>query len=294
MRVLITGGDGYIGSNLVYLLQDRHQIVLYGHGSHYTELREMGRKFYGIIGNMDNHAWLTKSMEGVDAVVHLAATTDATVAYQNVGNTAMVLSAARISNVKKFIFASSYVVYGPMSDRNITENTSPHPVSMYAFSKLACEDDIVRSGLDFTIMRISHVYGEGHGVRQQGGLISTFIKSAVQNGVIEMTSPSEVRDYVNVIDVGLAFMKALEVGAPKEIINVASGVSITVGDMADIIAKTVHREKGIPVRLVSSSSTLKNYPVPVVNIDKAREKLGYSPVYDLEANIVNQVKGETE
>ncbi|MCJ7654108.1 MAG: NAD-dependent epimerase/dehydratase family protein, partial [Dehalococcoidia bacterium] len=213
MRIFITGGDGYLGSNLVEGLRGQADLVLYGHGRNFKRLEaKLGKSFIPIQGDVMEKRKLVRSMRRADVVIHLAAAmkdlndnSHYPMASQNIFGTNRVLESAKENGVKRFIFASTYTVYGRLKDAEqemVTEDSSLNPINFYATTKLLGEDEILNAGISYVILRLSHVYGYGVGIGDFGGVLLQFIESALAKGKIVLThGEDDIRDYIHVQDV---------------------------------------------------------------------------------------------
>lgn len=183
MRVLVTGGAGYIGSELVYKLtinKDVEEIVVYDnlHNRNYnffTGLRKLEHPNLRFIkGDILDGRKLRKSLEGIDVVYHLAANVTTPFADQNPHffeqvnhwGTAELCYAIEKSNVSKFIYVSSVSVYGSREDL-VNSETELHPRTFYGISKMRGEEHVRRlfKKLPVYIVRSGNVFGYSKGMR---------------------------------------------------------------------------------------------------------------------------------
>ena len=183
MKVLITGGAGYIGTELVSVLSQRtdiDEIVIYDNLSRDNYNLFLGHTFANhdkitfIKGELLDSRHLKKALEGVDVVYHLAAKVTTPFAntdphfYEQVNHwgTAELVYAVEESNVKKFIFTSSTGVYGS-SNSSVDEDTEPNPRTFYGISKMRAEDHVNRLSdkIDTYIFRCGNVYGYNRSMR---------------------------------------------------------------------------------------------------------------------------------
>jgi len=184
MKVLVTGGAGYIGTELISLLvadERVKEVVVYDNLSRSNHNLFLGArpanptKLTFVKGELLDSRGLRKALKGVDIVYHLAAkvttpfANDDAHSYEQVNHwgTAELVYAVEESNVKKFIYTSSTGVYGS-SQEEVDEQTEPAPKTPYAISKLRGEDHVRRlvgSGRDTYIFRCGNVYGYSKSMR---------------------------------------------------------------------------------------------------------------------------------
>ncbi len=183
MRLLITGGAGFIGSHLIRRLVGKHDILVLDNLSESNldmiqEHIDSGAVKF-VKASISDTGELDAAMKGVDTVFHLAAHRDVRAGADNpqkdIDNgilaTYQVLESMRRNNVKNVIFSSSQVVYGEVTDKPVTEDFGPMvPISIYGGSKLACEGLVMAYshtyGMKSWIYRFANIVGEGgtHGV----------------------------------------------------------------------------------------------------------------------------------
>jgi len=247
MRYLVTGGAGFIGSNLVdELINQGHEVVC-------VDLNDEGywnEHATNWIWNVCDFEKMNYLMEDVDAVFHLAAEVkiqetiaDPVKCYNtNVIGTSVVLEAARKHGVKKVVFSSTSAIYKCewlIQPEGSDEDSSLNP---YASSKRSAEDLCklysTCYGMNTTILRYFNVYGNRqHSEGQYAPVLGIFIRQKNENKPLTITGDgSQRRDFVHVNDVIRANILASQnFENSGEIYNVGSGVNYSVQEIADII-----------------------------------------------------------
>lgn len=263
MRVLITGGAGFIGSQLgLFLVEKNHEVtpldnLKFGYLYNFVNNKKLLNNFI----KMDiRDPKLANVMKNIDVVFHIAAiislpgcNDDPFEAYSvNVAGTANVLESARRQRVKKIIFASTSALY-ENETTPFRENISPEPTLIYAQTKKAAED-ICRSyiklyGMDITILRFFNVYGPHMDYRPPSYLISYIIGCLLKKkSPILHSNGKQARDFVYVSDaVRLCEIAITHKAAKNEVFNVGSEKTITVQGVFDILAKLLGEKKIKPI-----------------------------------------------
>lgn len=258
MKVLVTGGAGYIGSLLTYnLLDDGHQVrvfdsLMYGGesllGAYYNPDFEL------IRGDIRDRLAVEKAVEGCEAVVHLAAIVgypvckanpDAAVAI-NTDATEQLVDICRNNTISRFIFASTYSNYGRSQDGEPVTETSPlFPQSLYAETKIDAEKHILsktNGGFPAVVLRFATVFGISPRTRFDL-MVNQFTAEAMIKKKLVIYQPEFQRSFVHVQDVVGAIRLALKSPAEKvvgEIFNVGGdSLNYTKGELASLVQKIV-------------------------------------------------------
>ena len=277
MRLLITGGSGFIGKNLVNRLAD-HNV---------TTLADAGHANYKAdITNPAIEEIFTK--ENPECVIHLAALINPRLSMKNpssdilvnIMGTMNVLHACRKSNVEKVVFSSSCAVYGNPVYLPVNEKHATLPLSVYGASKLAAEKYIEMYckayGIKYTILRYANVYGPG-----SRSVVSTFITkvSSGERPVI-FGNGSQGRDYVYVDDIAAATEKAISKGAGK-ILNIGTGKSTTVLEVLKTVCIATGKSAK-PLRKTAASADIEN-----MHLDSslAKRELGWEPTVSFDEGV---------
>ena len=248
MKVLITGGCGFIGSNLAEELSKEHDVVILDDLStgRIENIEDIDVKF--IDGSVTDLEILKDICRDVDFIFHQAAISSVQRSIEdplstnevNVKGTLNVLIAARDSNVKKVICASSSSIYGNTPHFPLKENMKPDPQSPYAVTKLTgeyyCNIFNEIHSLETVSLRYFNVYGPRQDPSSDyAAVIPKFITRLLNNKPpIIYGDGEQTRDFVYVQDVVQANILAMETDA-SGVLNVASGKQITINGLADII-----------------------------------------------------------
>ena len=299
MKILITGGAGFIGSHLSEKYTKEGHTVLcmdnFLNGS-LTNIRHLlgHRNFKLINGDIRDRDLVEKIMRDVDVVMHLAAqihvdrsVIEPQLTYDiNVMGTLNILEAARRYDVEKIIYASTSEVYGSAQYAPIDEKhplNSPHP---YGASKIAadrmCRAYIETYGLNIVIMRPFNTFGPRQKDTGYGGVISIFIKR-VLNGQppIIYGDGNQTRDYTYIDDMVRAYDAVLKydkkIGEP---VNFGTGREVKILDLANLIIELCGKKNRIkPVHVEPRPGEVRRL---VADISRAKELFGWKPTYTLE------------
>jgi len=218
MRVLITGGAGYIGTELAYRLAERPdvtQVIIYdnlsrGNYNLFIGVRKFPKdKVTFINGDLLDSRKLRKSLSDVDVVYHLAAKVTKPFSDHNPHlleqvnhwGTAEVVYAIEESAVSRFIYASSSAIYGS-SDQEVAVGTPPEPSTYYGISKLRGEEHVVRlqQKMPAYILRVANVYGYSKSMRFDARLNRFMFEAASGQRITVNGSGTQARAYIHIDD----------------------------------------------------------------------------------------------
>ena len=302
MKILITGGAGFVGSHLCDKYTKNGDTVLcldnFMNGS-LTNVRHLlnYRNFKLVNGDIRDFDLLEKIIRDVDAVFHLAAQihvdrsiVEPKMTYEvNVLGTQNILEAARMYDVEKVIYASTSEVYGstlyaPMDEEHPLN--APHP---YGASKIAadrmCNAYIETYGMDVCIMRSFNLYGPKQKDSGYGGVISLFTKRVLNNmSPIIYGNGEQTRDYTYVDDIVRAYDMVLNYKKEiREPINFGTGKEIKIIDLANKIIELCGRRGNVkPVHVEPRPGEVQRL---IADISKAKEILGWEPNYTIEEGL---------
>lgn len=251
MKVLVTGGAGFIGSHIVdQLLAEGHQVVVVDDLSTGSLDNVNPQASFVRLSVLDGELLGLFAREKFDAALHLAAQTivgsslehpdiDARV---NVLGTLQVLEGCRQHGVERIIFASTAAVYGDVAELPVPEEAPGQPASFYGLSKLTAERYIqmyhALYGLNYLILRYANVYGERQGDRGEGGVVSIFAGCLCRNNRLNIYGDGgQTRDFVYVGDVAAANVAAVTTPQTNRILNISSQTETSVNELASLFAE---------------------------------------------------------
>ncbi|MDY0088114.1 MAG: NAD-dependent epimerase/dehydratase family protein [Coriobacteriia bacterium] len=254
MRVLVTGGAGFIGSNLVHVLLGSHEVGVIDDLSTGRPANLHPAAWNRTMDILDERLSSTVAEFQPEVVVHLAA--QASVPRSiidpvrdwevNVDGTRRVAQAAAAAGARRVISASSAAVYGEPAELPLRESSTTVPVNPYGSSKLAAEgalaDTLAGTATDFASMRFSNVYGPRQDAEGEGGVVAIFCSElAAGRAPKVLGSGGQTRDFIYVADVVTALMAAAEYGGELAetsggaAFNVSTGQEISVNTLANTL-----------------------------------------------------------
>jgi UDP-glucose 4-epimerase len=292
MRIFITGAAGFLGSALA------NRLVRSGHSVRGLDDLSTGApeallpEIHFTRGDINDRPKLWTQLQEVDCVYHLAARVlvPESVLYPreyntvNVGGTVTLMEAMRDVGVRRVVFISSGAIYGDQETQPVCENAIPNPRSPYAVSKLAAEY-YVRTigalyGIETVSLRVFNVYGPGQYMPPvHAPVISNFLKQASLNGTLVVSGDgNQTRDYVYIDDVVNAMVTAAtEPGANQAIINVGSGIDVSVRELVHMVLEVT----GGKPEIVYSPRNERGPARLCADLTLARQKINYLPLTSL-------------
>ena len=244
MKALVTGGAGFIGSNLVrFLVRDGHQVtVLDDLSSGYSQnLSGLSVRF--VEGDIRNPEAVAEAMQKIEVVFHLAASVgnkrsiDCAIqdAEINVMGTVRLLDAARHAGVRKIITSSSAGIFGELKTLPIREDHPIEPDTPYGASKLCAEKETLAYGklfdLEAVCLRYFNVYGPNQRFDAYGNVIPIFVFRMLRGEPLTIFGDGrQTRDFVNVADVVRANLGAATPGV-RGAFNIGCGARVTINDL---------------------------------------------------------------
>lgn len=296
MKTLVTGGAGFIGSNIVkQLLSDGHKVTALDNFS--SGYRSNLAPFSGvhlIEGDIRDESAVAEAVKGVDVVFHLAASVgnkrsidhpliDADI---NVMGTLKVLEAARKAGVRKIIASSSAGIFGELKTLPIKEDHPVEPDTPYGSSKLCMEKECLAYSklydIEAVCLRYFNVYGLNQCFDAYGNVIPIFTFKLLQGETLTIFGDGEqTRDFINVQDVVQANIKAALTRGLSGAFNIASGGRITINALVELIQKT----SGLKSRVEHGAPRPGDVRHSLADISAARAAFGFNPSVPLEKGL---------
>src|SRR5712691_3091137 len=297
-KVLVTGGAGFIGSNLVRALVERGDDVrVLDNFSTGNRANLEGLDVEVVEGELRSYERVHNAIRGTDLVFHLGALGSVPRSVQdpltssavNIEGTLNVLLAARDEDVRRVVFSSSSSIYGSGGELPRTESMLPDPISPYGVAKLAAERYCVSFGrvyesFEAVVLRYFNVFGPRQSpLSQYAAVVPLFITAIARGEPVTIFGDGEQsRDFTYVSNVVDATLRAADApGANGRIFNVAAGSPATVNQLADLVGSIVGK------------TPEKRYAPPRpgdirdswADVRAAREVLGFQPSVALDEGL---------
>jgi nucleoside-diphosphate-sugar epimerase len=287
----VTGGAGFIGSNIVKKLVSRGDNVTVidnlntGKEENLVSVKD---KIVFLNDNILNLDLLEKETKNIDGVFHQAALASVQDSFNkpeeyqnvNVNGTENILKLAKQNNFK-VVYASSSSVYGNPEKIPIKESDSKNPINPYAETKLEKEELAIKyskMGVKVIGLRYFNVFGKGQS-KEYAGVLKLFLERIRDNLPPKINGDgSQFRDFVFVEDVADANIMSMDSNIDHEFFNVGTNTSITILDLA----KTIIKFSNLNIKPIFGPSLQGDVQKTVANIDLIEEKIGWKPTIFLE------------
>ena len=316
MKILVTGGAGFIGSNLCEALLERGDEVVCldnfstGHIENINPLLEKYPDHFSlIVGDIRNADDCKTAVEGVEYVLHEAALGSvprsikdpATSNAVNVGGFLNMLIAARDAKVKRFIFAASSSTYGDSTALPKVEDVIGRPLSPYAITKYVNElyaDVFARTyGTEYIGLRYFNVFGRRQDPNSAyAAVIPLFVKKLIAHEQPTINGKGDYsRDFTyidNVVEMNLLAMLTNNPQAVNQIYNTACGERTTLNQLFDYLKENLSKfDKEIAdIQQIYGPTRLGDIPHSLASIEKAKNLLGYNPKFNVEEGLREATK----
>jgi UDP-glucose 4-epimerase len=305
-KVVVTGGAGFIGSNIAELLAPEWDVVVLDDLSTGSEENLRGIDVELVKGDVRDKATVKSVCRGAESVFHLSAQISVPLSMEdpettvriNTLGTLNVLDAAVRAGVRNLVFSSSAAVYGDNPEMPKRETMLPEPKSPYAVSKLDGEYYLKIASETSDLRAVTLRYFNVFGPRQSphsayAAAVPAFVYRAVRGEDITIFGDGEqTRDFVYVKDVARANLMAAGIGADAGadvsgcVFNVACGRSITINALAEMIVGIT----GSSSRIVHAEERPGDIKHSLADVAQISEKLAYRPDTDLETGLESTVR----
>ena len=300
MKVLVTGGAGFIGSHIVDLLvQSDIQVTILDNLST-GSLRNINPKASFVKKDIRDKD-LRNLMEctGFNYVIHQAAQTTVSNSLKNpyydcdvnIRGLVNLLEASRWTGVKRIIFASSAAIYGNAPILPITEEGEKDPVSFYAESKLTGEHYLnlyqKNFGLEYIALRYANVYGERQGDSGEGGVISTFLNRLMHDQRLTVYGDGkQTRDFIYVKDVAMANYQALFTREANRSCNISTVQETSLRDLIETLSQVCGKQPEV-TNMAPRENDIRH---SVLDNQSAVSNLNWHPTYTLEEGLYSMLR----
>ena len=287
-KVLVTGGTGFIGTEVVKQLHKKgYEITILDRKDKPEGLDHV--KY--IKGNLSNPAKCVFACAGQDYVIHLAAKARIPESFinpdeyfdSNVTGTRNILTAASAVGIRKFVYAGSSSVYGNNTPPNKPTH-KPDPLNYYAMSKLfgehLCKQYKIMFNLNYNILRFFTVYSENQPTSLLFGKFAQMVKDGKP---VTIHGDGEYkRDYIHVSDVATACIASMESKVKNDTFNVGTGTSISVNTVVEVLKK--HAPKFTAVNVDKPRGYA---PETLADISKTKNLLNWSPKIKIDEGLAD-------
>ena len=298
MKALVTGGGGFIGSNLVRALLERGDDVrVLDNFSTGNRANLEGLDVEVVEGELRSYERVHNAVRGTEVVFHLGALGSVPRSVQdpltssavNVEGTLNVLLAARDEGVRRVVYSSSSSVYGPRRELPVGEELPPDPISPYGVAKLAAERYCVSfsrvyESFESVVVRYFNVFGPRQSPFSQYAAVVPLFVRAIDTGnpIVVYGDGEQRRDFTYVSNAVDGTIKAAEAAeANGRIFNVAASSPVTVNAVAAAIGDVL----GKPVEKTFAPPRVGDIRDSWADVTAAREVLGWEPTVDLEEGL---------
>jgi UDP-glucose 4-epimerase len=298
VKVLVTGGFGFVGTRLVRHLRERgNEVAVLEHPA-----AQIPAEFSGVeVVRADitsESSMKDARVSGIDAVLHLAAQSSGPRSFSiplqdvqlNVVGTVNTINWCLANEVDRLLFASSFVIYGDHPDREVLdEDTCCRPKSVYAGSKLACEHLLTNyaqpKGIRWNALRMFNVYGPGQDItKPDQGVVGIFMNMLLKQDEVQVKGSLErFRDLIYIDDVVQGWDKCLHGSAYNQSFNLGTGERTSFETLIRSLARVIG--KADRLRIQQLEGTPGDMMGCVADLSRIRSAIGYEPQVRLDEGL---------
>ena len=301
MKVVITGGAGFIGSHIAeYWVENNADVHIIDNFRSGFRKNIISEKIKFTEGSIEDKQLVFDSLENADYVFNLAALVSVPESIDkpeecisiNVNGLINLLEASKKHKIKKLVHTSSAAIYGDDPELPKTTKLRPNPKSPYGITKLDgeyyCNLYKESFGVNTTSLRYFNVYGERQDPKSQyAAAVPIFISKALKNEEITIFGDgNQTRDFVYVKDIVKANVMAAERLDIKGVFNVANGSYITIKQLAENIVKVTGSKSEIIYKPERAGDIKHSY----ASIEETKEVLGFKPDFSLEQGLTRTIE----
>lgn len=261
-NILIIGSTGFIGKNLLesFLIDSNNIALLIRDSSKVNAVFKDNIAVKIMETDLKNMTLVKQIIEtnSIDIVIHLASSLIPSSSKDDFSKeldeiilpTYSLLEYLSEKKIKIIFFSSGGTIYGKIQENTINENHPLQPINYYGYSKLMIENYILflnrTKNLSYLILRPSNVYGKYQRLEAKQGFISVSIGKVLSGKPIEIWGDGEtIRDYINVQDVAILTKKLIDMNINNEIINLGSGIGISLNNIVNLLQKNIDKKINI-------------------------------------------------
>jgi UDP-glucose 4-epimerase len=294
MIIVITGGNGFLGSNLAKkFLTKGHKVYIFDKSKNKFSLAN--KNAHQVNCDLTNYKTLEKlKINKVDLILHCAGQPSAALSFKdpefdlkvNILGTLNILRWAKTKNVKKILFASTFNVYEENNFKpRLSENDNCKAKSLYAVSKIASENYIQcyanHYNLSWVILRMFNIFGPGQDPTNKSlGMINIFLNMAIKDNKVQVKgSLNRFRDFIFIDDVVEAwYQAAIKTKSKNKIYNIGTGKKTTILQLLKTISKVIKKK----IQISELKGTPGDFNGCYSNISKIKRDLNFKPKVRLE------------
>jgi UDP-glucose 4-epimerase len=289
MKIVVTGGAGFIGSHVTEALCDLDHEVIVIDDLSFGYKKFIDKRAVFVKGNIGDEKIIRQVLRGTDAVIHLAASSIIKFSYEdpisyfqnNLTNGIILLESMRKEGIKKIIYSSTAAVYGTPKKIPIKEDDPKNPISSYGASKLAFENALSAYyhayGIESVSLRYFNAYGPRDEQKPATRAVPMWIKAILADKSVEVYwNAEQIRDYVFVKDIAQAHIDVLSKKGCLTY-NIGSGKGIVMKDIIKEIEKIV----GKRLKIINKDERKGDPHELIADISKIQKEIGWRPQISL-------------